>query len=88
MLISAKIWMSRGPYRERASAWPKNAGRRLRSAGPFSAGTSNCSLSTATSPWQEPGIMIRVTSRATSSRRAIQAVVMSAATVIFMTATS
>ena len=35
-----------------------------------------------------PGIMIRVTPGGTSSRRAIQAVVISAATVIFMTATS
>src|SRR5215210_4416372 len=80
--------MSRAPYRERASAWPKNAGRRLTSAGPFSAGTSNCSVSTAGSPWHRPGIMIRVTSGGTSSRRAIQSGVMRAATVIFITAMS
>ena len=60
----------------------------MRSAGPFSAGMPNCSLSTAGSPSQRPGIMIRVTSGGSSRRLAIQAGVMSAATVIFMTATS
>ena len=65
-----------------------HAGSALRSPGPFSAGIPKRSLRTSTSPSHNPGIMMRVTSRGTSSRRAIHSVVMSAATEIFMTATS
>src|SRR3954465_2442279 len=43
---------------------------------------------TSSSPSHIPGIMIRVTASGTSRRRAIQSVVISAATVIFMTRTS
>src|SRR3954469_5195527 len=43
---------------------------------------------TSAEPSHIPGTMIRVTASGTSRRRAIQSVVMSAATVIFMTATS
>jgi len=60
----------------------------LRSAGPLSAGTPKRSLRTSISPSHIPGIMMPVTASGTSRKRAIQSVVISAATVIFMTATS
>ena len=54
----------------------------------MSAGTPKRSLRTSTSPSHIPGIMIRVTASGTSRNFAIQSVVISAATVIFITATS
>src|SRR3954470_6921262 len=70
------------------SSRPNQLGSAFRSAGPFSAGIPKRSLSASIAPSHIPGIMIRVTASGTSRRRAIHSVVISAATVIFITATS
>ncbi len=93
LLISATISMSHAPYAAASGSRPKYSGMSRRSLGPRTtctpgpAAVVTRSDSGVRSPSQSPGIMTRSTSPGTSRKRAIHAVVMSAATVILSTAT-
>ena len=88
LLISATISISHSPYSWASADRPKWRGRSRRSLGPFSTRTPTLSVSSVASPSHNPGIITRSVPSGTTSDRAIQEVVISAATVILRTATS
>ncbi len=65
---------------------PYHSGNARTSAGPLRTGSPVACCSVSTSPSQRPGITMLSTPSGTTSRLAIQRVVISAATLMFITA--